>query len=57
LDWQVDDIENQCQKNEKLATSDWLLKPEDDENAYLLYLLLVRALRISDQFSFEEAKP
>ncbi len=48
-------ITSQCKRDDKLATSDWLIQPEDDENAFLFYLLLVRALRISDQFSFAEA--
>lgn len=53
--WPAQAVSLNCRKNHKLATSDWLLKPDDDPNAYLLYLLLVRALRISDQFSFDEA--
>jgi len=45
----------QCKKHDRLDTDDRLLKPSDDTNAFLLLLLLVRVLRISDQFSFEEA--
>ncbi len=48
-------IAAQCARDDKLVTSEWLIKPEGAEDAFLLYLVLVRALRISDQFSFQEA--
>ena len=52
-DWQQ--VEDDCVRDDALDTSDFILQPDDSPDAYLLYVLLVRALRISDQFSFQEA--
>lgn len=54
-EFNASDIALMCRRDDVLDEGEWLLQPATCPNAFLLYLLVVRVLRISDRFSFEEA--